>query len=536
VKFPRGLNSRLRPHWSWLLAGLALALAQTALALPVAWLLRWAFDQAIPRQQTTNLVWLGGALLALRLLSSVCGYAGQCVNLEVARRFGARLRGDLLDKVLDLPRAFYQRCEPGAVPELVTAEAERVEALVRSLLTKVIPSGLLSLALAALLVRLEPRLFVAMLVVWPSTWVINETFRRRTVREARAYNQVARSYGQGFRWLIGSLDFVRLQNAEAQERELGGQRIAALGRAARPLAEINVLYQHLQGFLLNCVSLIILLLGGYQVSRGSLSLGQLLAFFAVVNLLNGALREVAAGLYHVFLGTESLANIEALLAVTERNPYLGQARPSGLQSLRLEAVSFAYPGQARLFQDFSLTWEAGAWVALLGANGTGKSTLLSLLLGFCRPCQGEVRVNGLPFSRVDIGWLRAQIGVVPQDPIFFAGTVRQNLTYGQEMADAAQIEEAMHWATATGLDLDTQVGDGGNQLSGGQRQRLAIARALLGRPRFLILDEPTNHLDVESVRQLLAHLRELPWRPGVLIVTHDERVAALAGQKIHLGA
>jgi ATP-binding cassette subfamily B protein len=170
----------------------------------------------------------------------------------------------------------------------------------------------------------------------------------------------------------------------------------------------------------------------------------------------------------------------------------------------------------------------------VGPNGTGKTSLVSLILGLYRPTGGRLSADGHPFDDLDLDDIRRSIGVVTQDPVMIPGTIWENLTYGRDSESPAGVVQAAELATAHGfiqslpLAYETPIGEEGVLLSGGQRQRLAIARALVRAPALLILDEPTNHLDADSVRALLSNLKHLPNRPAILIITHAPDVAAEA--------
>lgn len=193
-----------------------------------------------------------------------------------------------------------------------------------------------------------------------------------------------------------------------------------------------------------------------------------------------------------------------------------------------------------LLQQLDLHIQPGKTVAIVGPNGAGKSTLTYLLLGFYQPQAGAIFVDGIPLTTVDIGAFRRQVGVVPQSPLIFHGTMRENITYGMPHASQA----AIHWATGLAqLDgfidtlpagYETVIGDHGMLLSGGQRQRIALARALLPRPTFLILDEPTNHLDHNAIQQIMHNLRQPTYSPTCLLITHDMTMAAFWDEVYHL--
>jgi ABC-type bacteriocin/lantibiotic exporter with double-glycine peptidase domain len=192
-------------------------------------------------------------------------------------------------------------------------------------------------------------------------------------------------------------------------------------------------------------------------------------------------------------------------------------------------VYFRYK-QDPILQGANLAVEPQSTIAIMGANGSGKSTMMHLLSGFYRPQEGRLFADDCPYDELDILDLRRSIGVVMQDPFFFPGTILENITYGSPRAKQPHVMEAARLATAHAFieelpkKYDTLVGDNGVLLSGGQRQRIAIARALLRRPKLLILDEPTNHLDAAAVAGLMENLKRLSYRPTTILISHDREI------------
>lgn len=536
------LQQRIRPYRWHLLAGLALSLLNSSLAVPVAGLLRWAFDHSMPDRNLNQLALIGGALLALRTLSTLSVIVGQRLHLGVTRDFVARLRQDILGRIFAFPHIQLKGGPQGRVPEVLITATERVELLVGALLNQCIPYSILALTLAGVLAYLNLTLLGLMLLVWPITWILNEVFRRRAVNAARHYNRTFAHCSTRLRWQVASLEFIHIHDSVQRELDTAGQKIQQTREASKKLAILNTTYVQVQTLLLTGVSLVVLVVGGYQVSEATMTLGSLISFFTVTSLLNNALRDVAAGLYWVVVGNESLQEVADFLTDPASPPYVGTRPLEATQSLEFCDVSFAYPGSPQpLLQGLNLELKPGQLLALAGPNGCGKSTMLALLLGFLRPNQGCLKADGVPYDEVDLGYLRSRLGVVAQEPLLFQGSLGENVAYSRPEASAEEIWRALdlacarEWVESLPQGLETPIGDRGGLISGGQRQRLAIARALLGEPGFLILDEPTNHLDARAIAQITRNLQQLPRRPGILIITHDEGVAGQADAILRLG-
>jgi ABC-type bacteriocin/lantibiotic exporter with double-glycine peptidase domain len=267
--------------------------------------------------------------------------------------------------------------------------------------------------------------------------------------------------------------------------------------------------------------------GGLQVAAGTMSLGDLLAFFAVLTLLRARISSAFVALPQVIAGLQSLRRLEELLATDAPEPYSGTARARFAGAVRLEEVEFAY-GAREILRGASLEIAPHETVALVGPNGAGKSTIVSLVLGLYRPDAGRLLADGRPYDDLELDDVRRGIGVVLQDPLIFHGTIRENIAFGLPDATDAAIEEAAGWATAASFvralpaGFETDVGAEGVRLSAGQRQRIAIARALLVRPALVVLDEPATYLDAGATAALVGNLTALPWHPALLLIGHDE--------------
>jgi ABC-type multidrug transport system fused ATPase/permease subunit len=272
---------------------------------------------------------------------------------------------------------------------------------------------------------------------------------------------------------------------------------------------------------------LVFLIGAVQIILGRWQLGQLLAFQSYLGYVYGPAISLAAMSLQFQNALTALERVSALFEILpEEN--LGQGRP--VDRLRGEVefrqVSFSYNGVEPVLEDVSVCIASGEQVAIVGPSGVGKTTLVSLILRFYRPTRGEIWFDGLPASEYELGSLRRRIGYVSQSPLLLAGTLLENLSYGDPDVSLEKVIQAakaagIHDFIATQPDgYHAQVGEGGVNLSEGQKQRLSLARALVKNPDILILDEPTASLDSLVERSIFDALPVLTHGKTVFLVAH----------------
>ena len=287
----------------------------------------------------------------------------------------------------------------------------------------------------------------------------------------------------------------------------------------------NAAYASIQTLVVSLSMLIVLGVGGAAVARGSMTIGTLAGFYVAGALFAGVTNTMWTTLPPILAGDRSLRAVMQLLSAEDSEPYAGSARLQFRGNVRLEDVAFAY-GTNQVLRAVNLEVTPGTFVALYGANGAGKTTIIRLILGWERPESGELYADNKPYTQIEMSSFVRQLGILPQDPMIFSGTVAENIIYGKGNVSHEELWTAIRDAGGADLmsalpkGMETVVGENGRFLSGGQRQRIALARAVLGRPPLLLLDEPGNHLDNDDIRQLLKRLRDWPSQPAVLFVSH----------------
>jgi ATP-binding cassette subfamily B protein len=282
------------------------------------------------------------------------------------------------------------------------------------------------------------------------------------------------------------------------------------------------------GFLEAMSVLLLFLLGGWQISQGNLTGSSFVSYVAAVALLIDPIAHITSN-YNEFKQSE--ASVDRIFELVEIQPTVVEkpdaiALPSVTGKVEYRNIIFAYkPGQPVL-QNLSLLALPGERIALVGASGAGKTTLVNLLPRFYDPQSGQILIDGINTQNVTLGSLRRQIGVVPQETILFSGTIAQNIAFGQAefnlkaVQAASEVANAHQFITQLADGYHTWVGERGVNLSGGQRQRLAIARAVLLNPRILILDEATSALDSESEALVQEALERLTQNRTVFVIAH----------------
>lgn len=512
----------------------AMALAgQPLILLPVALLIRRAFDEAIPTKNFYLLAVIGAAILLAYLASDALTVLVRYRILTVTKFVTQRLRHDVLEKIYSLPRTYHSEAEAGRLHTSIVQDTERVDEASSAFLALVLPALFASLMLICILAFLNRFLFFVVISTIPLLVIVSRSMGKSLRRHLKLFRESFENFSKGILFLIQMIDLTRIQSAERFELARQEVSIGNLRVHSSSMVRQQNLYVAAQNTIIVFTSILILIIGGRTIIVGRMTVGELLSFYLALALLGNQLRTISSTIPQLIVGYESLTTLMDFLNLKEANQYSGSRQIEFKGQITLASVSFRYK-ERPVLTEVDLTIAPHSFVAITGVNGAGKTTISSLILGLYRPQHGQLYADGYPFEELDLAHLRASIGVVTQDPVIFFGTILENLTYGCPQVSEEEIFRAAKSALAHDFierlpdGYETLVGEKGILLSGGQRQRLAIARALLRRPALLILDEPTNHLDEESTRRLLENLKNIRERPATLIITHQENVVSAA--------
>ncbi len=525
----RGLLPFLRPHRGLLALWLgALALSSSAtLMLPVA--VKHMIDQGFSSGGSVDR-WFA-LLFAVAVLLALATAARFYFVSLLGERVVADLRRSLYGHLLSLDQSFFEKTRTGELLSRLSADTELLRSVVGSSMSVALRSGITVVGSAAMLAVTSPRLALFALLGIPLV-VLPMALSGRKVRGVAKDSQdrVADANARAGETL-GAMHTVQSYAREDYERDRFGSAVQVALGTARKRIRLQAMLTAIVIVLVFGSITAVLWVGAQDVIAGQMTpgtLGQFVLYALIGAGSVGALTEVWAEVQRAAGG---MARINELLQ--ERSVLALPATPAVLPvpvqgRIALEGVRFHYPTRpdAAALDDFSLAVAPGETVALVGPSGAGKSTVFQLLLRFHDPDAGRITVDGVDLRAVDPAALRRQVALVPQDPVIFGASARENIRYGRLEADAAQIEaaarsaEAHEFLAALPQGYDSELGERGARLSGGQQQRLAIARALLKDAPILLLDEATSALDAQSERAVQQALERLMQGRTTLVIAH----------------
>jgi ATP-binding cassette subfamily B protein len=525
----RGLLPFLRPHRGLLALWLgALALSSSAtLMLPVA--VKHMIDQGFSSGGSVDR-WFA-LLFAVAVLLALATAARFYFVSLLGERVVADLRRSLYGHLLSLDQTFFEKTRTGELLSRLSADTELLRSVVGSSMSVALRSGITVIGSAAMLAVTSPRLALFALLGIPLV-VLPMALSGRKVRGVAKDSQdrVADANARAGETL-GAMHTVQSYAREDYERDRFGSAVQVALGTARKRIRLQAMLTAIVIVLVFGSITAVLWVGAQDVIAGQMTpgtLGQFVLYALIGAGSVGALTEVWAEVQRAAGG---MARINELLQ--ERSVLALPAAPAVLPApvqgrIALEGVRFHYPTRpdAAALDDFNLTVAPGETVALVGPSGAGKSTVFQLLLRFHDPDAGRITVDGVDLRDVDPAALRRQVALVPQDPVIFGASARENIRYGRLEADAAQIEaaarsaEAHDFLSALPQGYDSELGERGARLSGGQQQRLAIARALLKDAPILLLDEATSALDAQSERAVQQALERLMQGRTTLVIAH----------------
>ncbi len=528
----------LKPHRVRIVVAVVALLVAAGCVLVLGQGLRQVIDAGFASRDPASLDRALIGLLAVVGVLSIATFARFYSVSWLGERITADLRRAAFSRILDLPPAFFEATRTGEVISRLTNDTALLEIVIGSSASVAVRNFLITTGSLVMLIVTSPKLTALVVLGVPLVVVPILLFGRRVRRLSRATQDRVADVSAYVDEALHEIRTVQAYGHEPHDRRLFAERVeSTFGTAVLRIRQRAALIAMV--ILLSFGSVgVILWIGGHDVLAGRLSAGQLSAFVFYAVLVAGgaaAISEVIGDLQRAAGATERLMELLA----TEpgiRAPADPVALPDPPRgAIDLARVTFCYPSRPDdpALADFTLAVRSGERVALVGPSGAGKSTVFQLLLRYYESGAGEIRLDGCDVRRADPRAVRSRFALVPQDPVIFAASVRENVRYARpdasdaEVLDACRSAYAMEFIERLPEGLDAYLGERGVRLSGGQRQRLSIARALLANRAVLLLDEATSSLDAQSERYVQLALARLMEGRTTLIIAH--RFATVQG-------
>ena len=513
--------------------GLACALVFTGLSLTIPILTQRTIDDAIDGGDTSLLAPYLGAILAVAAVRFGVNFTRRYATARIGIYVEARLRSLLYEAYLSYPRAFYDRHATGEVISRATNDIYPVRYFIGWGVVQAIQSVMMLVGAAIVLTVVNWQLALTAAVAMPPIAVLAYFFAHRVFPISREVQRRKGHLTEASDEAVVGIEMVQAFGREDDVRDRFSDRAEAVRHETMRQASVEARFLPGLVFLPTLGIAAVLLVGGREAIAGNLTIGQFTLFITLLLQLVWPLEALGwiinLGQRATAAASRSFAWLDGIESLPERSDPL--PLPDGPLPVRFEGVRFSYPTGGEVLSGIDLDAAPGEIVAVCGATGAGKTSLLQLLPRFYDPTEGRVLVGGVDARDVGLAQLRAAVAVVTQKPVLFSVPLRDNLLAARPDADWSDVLDACEVAGVADFvdDLpdgyDTLIGERGVNLSGGQRQRVALARALIAGSRVIVLDDPMSAVDTETERHLVEHLR--PALAGRTVLISGQRLSTV---------
>ena len=505
----------------------SLVLQLLTLANPL--IIQQIIDKVIGQQNLDTLYVLGGLLLTVAAFQGILTAVRTYLFVDTTNRIDIALGGEVIQHLLKLPLSYFDRRPVG---ELTTrlGELSNIRNFLTGTAITLLLDSVFSIIYIVVMVFYSGVLTVVSLGVIPlflgltliASPLIRGQLRKAAERNAATQSQLVEA--------LNGVQTIKAQNAEVNMRWRWQRNYSAFMTENFKTMLIGVSSGTVGGFLSQLNGLLTLWVGAFLVIQGDLTVGQLIAFRIISGYVVGPLLNLATSwqsFQQVALSIERLSDVVDARAEGESSSVDLLPLPPIAGAVSFQSVDFKFKeGAPLVVKNVSFDIDPGAFVGIVGSSGSGKSTIMKLLPRLYQPEEGRILLDGYDISKLELGSVRRQIGIVPQDSLLFDGSVKENIILTcpdatpEEITNAAKVACAHDFIMELPQGYGTRVGERGSGLSGGQRQRIAIARAVLQNPRLLILDEATSALDYITERQVCLNLKKAFEGSTVFFITH----------------
>jgi len=528
VSFRWAFKEFIWPRRKIVSLGLFLILVRSLSGLVLPYASKTLIDEVIPSKDTYALTYLLVVVCAALLFQSVSSFSLTRLLSVEAQHLISILRTKVQQKLLRLPISFFDNNKSGALVSRVMTDVEGVRNLVGTGLVQLIGGSITAIISLVILIKINGQMTLFVLfpvllfagIALKAFKYIRPIFRTRGKINAEVTGRLTET--------LNGIRVIKGFNAENQEKAVFEKGVDELYQNVKKSLTATAFMTSSSTFLLGLASAGIMGMGGYFIMNNTMTYGEFVSFTLFLGFMIAPIVQmsnIGSQLTEAFAG---LDRTQELMALPEENdPKIRTINLDQVEgNVSFKNISFSYDDKTEVLHDISFEAPKGSVTALVGSSGSGKSTIVGLATAFLNPNSGQVLIDGVDLSKVNLKSFRSQLGVVLQDDFLYEGTIRENILFPRPNATEDELLLAVEGAYVNEFTdrfddgLDTLIGERGVKLSGGQRQRISIARALLARPKIVILDEATSNLDTQSEAFIQKSLNVLIQNRTTFVIAH----------------
>ena len=422
---------------------------------------------------------------------------------KMLRRTSAGLKSAVVRKLQHLSITYHKDMQSGKIQAKFLRDVESVDGLFHAIMFSFIPA-IISVVVSST-ISIYKNIYVSLffLVVIPCNVWLTFAFRKKIRQTNKDFRVKTEDMSAQLTTMMEMTPVTKSHGLQSKEIATLNKSIARVTVSGYGVDRVNAYFGSWSYVIQNVLNLLCLVFCCFLAFNKVISVGEIVLYQSMFTSISGGISGLVGFAPTMGKGLDALSSISEIMTATEVENTFGKLKVDKISGdVEFKDVSYHYPGgKTDVIKDFSLKVERGKCVAFVGSSGSGKSTIMNLVIGLLTPTEGEIFIDGKPMKELDLINYRQNISVVPQNSILFSGTIRENITYGLEGYSEELLNKVVEMANINEFlkdfpdGLDTQVGEHGDKLSGGQKQRITIARALIRDPKILILDEATSALD-----------------------------------------
>jgi len=538
VSFRWAFKEFIWPRRKIVSLGLFLILVRSLSGLVLPYASKTLIDEVIPSKDTDELTYLLVVVCVSLLFQSVSSFSLTRLLSVEAQHLISILRAKVQQKLLKLPISFFDNNKSGALVSRVMTDVEGVRNLVGTGLVQLIGGSITAIISLVILIKINGQMTLFVLfpvlifagIALKAFKFIRPIFRARGKINAEVTGRLTET--------LNGIRVIKGFNAENQEKAVFEKGVDELYQNVKKSLTATAFMTSSSTFLLGLASAGIMGMGGYFIMNNTMTYGEFVSFTLFLGFMIAPIVQmsnIGSQLTEAFAG---LDRTQELMGLPEENdPEIRTINLDQVEgNVSFKNISFSYDDKTEVLHDISFEAPKGSVTALVGSSGSGKSTIAGLATAFLNPNSGQVLIDGVDLSKVNLKSFRSQLGVVLQDDFLYEGTIRENILFPRPDATEEELLQAVEGAYVNEFTdrfddgLDTLIGERGVKLSGGQRQRISIARALLARPKIVILDEATSNLDTQSEAFIQKSLNVLMQNRTTFVIAHRLSTIQMADQ------